>query len=89
MHPGGKRIACGDAAGALHLIQLVGLELASPIVSAVKRGKESIIYCPSCFQVHPLQQEWLGREVACPAFNCGSRMRVNPFVADSATVGKR
>ena len=89
MHPGGKRIACGDAAGALHLIQLVGLELASPIVSAVKRGEESIIYCPSCFQVHPLQQEWLGREVACPAFNCGSRMRVNPFVADSATVGKR
>jgi len=82
--PGGDRIVAGDTAGAIHLIELMGLSLGAPIVTAVRRDSQVHVRCPSCSRIFELRQDQLGKEITCPDINCKSRIRLNTFVADSA-----
>jgi hypothetical protein len=49
------------------------------IVTAVDFGQGLVIRCPSCAQLLPFQQEWLGQEIDCPREGCPGWMKVNPF----------
>jgi WD40 repeat protein len=84
LFPRGDRLITGDASGAVHLIELLGFDLAPPIITAVKRNGQADLRCPACSSVVGFKQEWLGKEITCPAHSCESHLRVNPFVADSA-----
>jgi hypothetical protein len=89
IYPRGDRLVAGDTGGAIYLIELLGIKLSSPVMTAVKRGEEITLCCPACFNVVKLEQEWLGMEIPCPVPNCGSQMRINPFVANSAFLNTR
>jgi hypothetical protein len=78
-HPGQAIIACGDAGGSFHLMDLVGSVMGSLVVSAVDGGDGPEVCCPVCRERYPSDDSWLGREVRCPA-QCGTRLRVNLFV---------
>jgi WD40 repeat protein len=80
-HPFLPRLACGDAGGALYLIDLVGIEYGPLVVTAVDRGGATKVRCPACWSEHPVQDGWLGLEIACPGPACTTRLRVNSFVA--------
>jgi hypothetical protein len=54
------------------------------VVTAVDLGNGPAVRCPVCFERHPLQQAWLGREMDCPGRTCHASLRVNPFVVRRA-----
>jgi hypothetical protein len=83
LHPWLPMAVCGDAAGTIYLIDLVGIGYGPIIVTAVDLGSGPAVRCPRCLKYLPLQESWLGREIDCPGQNCEARMRVNPFVAAS------
>ena len=66
MHPYLPRAACGDESGALHLVDLVGVEYGPIVVTGVEADGNRTLRCPRCW-------------VDCP--ECGLRLRVNPLVA--------
>ena len=79
-HPVRASVACGDAGGSVYLVDLVGIPLGPLVVTAVDLGNGPAVRCPACFELHPLQKEWLGRELECPGPACDTRLRINPFV---------
>ena len=74
-------IACGDEGGSVYLVDLVGISLGPIVVTAVDLGDGPTVRCPVCFEGHPLEEIWLGRELDCPGSACGARLRVNAFIA--------
>lgn len=80
MHAWLPLVACGDRGGNFYLLEPVGLEPGPVIVTAVDDGGGAVVVrCPRCRGAHPLQREWPGRAIACPA--CALELRVTPFVA--------
>jgi hypothetical protein len=87
-HPVRASVACGDAGGSVHLVDLVGITLGFLVVTAVYLGDGLAVRCPVCFELYPLQEAWLGRVVKCPGRACNARLRVNPFVAGRRVPGR-
>jgi WD40 repeat protein len=83
-HPHRASVACGDAGGAVYLVDLVGITLGPLIVTAVDLGDGPSVCCPVCLERHPFPETWLGRELYCPGVACHARLRVNSFVARRA-----
>jgi RNA polymerase subunit RPABC4/transcription elongation factor Spt4 len=81
--PRAARLLCGDVSGTLILVELHGIELGSPLVTAIDLGDGATVRCPACLAALPLVEEWRGREIACPQAGCGQAMRVSPLVARS------
>ena len=80
LHPLQPLSAFGDIGGNMYLVNLIGIKYKSIIVTAVDLGFGARVRCPACLTYLPLEQEWLGQEIACPEPGCDGRMRVNPFV---------
>jgi hypothetical protein len=67
--------------GGVYLIDLVGIDYGPIIVTAVDPGKGGpALRCPKCYQLHALDDAWLGEVIECPTPNCGLPLRVNPFI---------
>ena len=81
VHPSLPIAASGDQGGNLYFVDLVGIEYGPIIVTAVGRGGRRTVRCPKCWQVHPLDETWLGQVIDCPTPTCDLRLRVNPFFA--------
>ena len=64
----------------MYFADLVGVTMGPLVVTAVDLHDGPVIRCPVCFERYALQQDWLGREMNCPASACHARLRVNPFV---------
>jgi len=80
-HPYQASVACGDRGGSVYLVDLFGITVGPLVVTAVDLGSGPGVRCPVCFERHPLQEAWLGRELDCPGGTCHARWRVNPCVA--------
>jgi WD40 repeat protein len=78
--PNRPLIVCGDKAGNALLIEVQAVEWGPPITTPVDLGQGYVIRCPYCLTLVPLDESWLGREIECPAENCGGVWKVNPFL---------
>jgi hypothetical protein len=79
-HPYRASAAIGQTGGPVYHDDLLGVTTGPPVVTAVNPEDGPRIRCPVCFEQHPLQQAWLGREIDCPDEACDARLKVNPFV---------
>jgi len=80
LHPWLPRVVYGDSAGALHLIDLVGLRYGPIVVTPVDHGQGPTLTCPACRQEIPLPSGATGAVTPCPRAGCGLELRPNPFV---------
>ncbi len=86
LHPHRPMAVCGDHAGGVHLVDLEGMVYGPVFVTAVDapdRPGRPVILCPGCRNLVPGGVELLGTAVSCPSPGCGTRLRVNPFVAST------
>jgi WD40 repeat protein len=84
LHPTRPLAVCGDHAGNVHVIDLVGMEYGPPVITAIDAPDspgDPVILCPSCGVVMPESNRLLGTTSSCPG--CGIRLRINPFVAST------
>ncbi len=81
LHPHLPFAACGDESGSFYLVDLVGIEYGPIIVTTSHGGTGPTLRCPACHGIFPLEQSWLGAEMTCPNRECGTPLRVNPFIA--------
>jgi WD40 repeat protein len=77
LHPWKPIMACG---GGFHILELVGLEYESIIVTVTERMQRLDLLCPSCQTHHPINPSQLGTVLTCPTEGCGLRLKINPFV---------
>jgi WD40 repeat protein len=80
VHPFRLVLACGGEAF-FCLVEIGGVAIGPPIVTAADLGHGPVVHCPVCLASHPLQEQWLGQQIACPTPSCDGRLEVNPFVA--------
>ena len=73
-HPFEPRVACGDAAGRVHLEDIVGLEIGPLAVTAALT-----VRCPVCQRVFAIARDHFGIQATCPQPGCARRLRVNPL----------
>ena len=56
------------------------------IVTAMDLGNGPVVRCPWCGSAHDVTKErrtkWLGQKISCPNMDCGSPLKVNPFMVD-------
>jgi WD40 repeat protein len=80
LHPWLPRAVVGDADGAVHRVELEGIEYGAPIVTGVDLGQEGVVVrCPICWVAWPLDDLELGQENRCPGEDCRARLNVNLF----------
>jgi hypothetical protein len=72
-------IACGDVAGGVYILELVGISYGPIIVTAVNRERKLEVRCPACQKEHVINEEQLGKQMTCPTPGCGFRLKLNPF----------
>jgi WD40 repeat protein len=80
VHPWLPRIACGDEVGALHVVDLVGVEYGPIVVTATERAGQLTARCPACGYEERWDQGELGCVVSCRTAGCNLDLRINPFV---------
>lgn len=73
-------IVCGDRAGDLYLLEMVGFAYGPIIVTATEEDRGPIVRCPKCWAEHFLDRRLLGQVIDCPTPACELQLRVNPFV---------
>jgi hypothetical protein len=87
-HPHVPMAICGDDAGGVHLVDLVGVDYGPLVITAVDaddRPGDPVILCPKCRTLLPESQRLLGSTLACPGSACDVKLQINPFVASSPT----
>jgi WD40 repeat protein/tetratricopeptide (TPR) repeat protein len=67
-HPWRTRIAYGDHAGRVHVVEPAGLSSGPVVVTPLEEGGARRVRCPSCGAVRELTQDDLGSEHRC---SCG------------------
>jgi hypothetical protein len=60
--------------------ELIDIQYGPLVVTAIDHGAGPVLRCPACQDEHPLDEAWPGQVIDCPA-DCGTHLRVNPFVA--------
>ena len=80
LHPWLPRVAYGDSAGAVHRIDLVGLDYGPIVVTPVDHGHGPTATCPACHQEITLRSGSTGEVLICPGRGCGLLLRPNGFV---------
>jgi WD40 repeat protein len=86
LHPHVPMAICGDHAGGVHLVDLVGVDygpLAITPVDADDRPGDPVLLCPKCRTLLAESKNLLGTELTCPGGTCDAELRINPFVASS------
>ena len=83
MHPSEPRIVCGDEAGAVFIVELVGLKWGAPIVTAwhATSGSPLALGCSQCRTWSVIPKSALDSELPCP--NCGKPVQLNGFTIDA------
>jgi WD40 repeat protein len=89
MHPYLPRAVCGDRAGALNRVGLIGLEYGPIVVTARNAGQGPVVRCPACWCDHPVGYTDLGSVTPCPTPGCELEPRINPSVIAPARRGTR
>jgi WD40 repeat protein len=88
LHPSAPQIVCGEAGGAVYILESVGIEYGPIIVTAWRfttgsffRKQASLAFgCLHCHTWFKIPQSALGSEIPCP--NCGKPVRLNPFTVE-------
>ncbi len=79
------QIVCAEEdSGALDRLELVGVAYGPAIVTAAEEELGIMVRCPACQHRFPIDRAGLGNVIACPQADCGTLVRVNPFVVPSA-----
>jgi hypothetical protein len=81
-------VTCGDAAGSVHLVDLVRSTLGAIRVTAMDFANRPAVRLPASLERHPLQEPWLGRAPDRPRPACHARLLVSPFIAVWRTPGQ-
>jgi WD40 repeat protein len=82
LHHSEPVIACGDVAGGVYILELIGISYGPIIVTAVNRERKLEVRCPACQKDHVIKEEQLGGELTCPTPGCGLRLKINPFTIE-------
>jgi WD40 repeat protein len=85
LHPTAPQMVCGDAGGAVYILEIVGLQYGSIILTAwnftlrsLFRKPDSLAFgCPTCRTWSEISETTLGSEIPCPT--CGKPVRLNSF----------
>ena len=67
--------------GNVYMLELKGYEIKLIVITAIKDNKRLNALCRVCQQYFQVKRECLGSEISCP--NCGTALKVNPFVIES------
>ena len=89
LHPSKQMMACGDSAGGVYLLELVGIERRSIIVTAKKDAHGLVIRCPACQHVFQIEKDSLGSEISCPQKDCCTLLKINSFVIQELNLTQR
>ena len=84
LHPWKPLVVCGDSGGGIHLLDLIGVEYGSIIVTPATENESLAVRCPACQREHSISQEQLGGELTCLTTGCGVQLKINPFVIHKA-----
>lgn len=82
-HPSLPYLACGKGSN-LFLLDLVSLDYGPLVITAFDAGSGPSIQCPSCRQVFPIQETWLGTLIPCPGQGCTAQLQLNPGILKRA-----
>jgi hypothetical protein len=74
----GRRVAIGDAAGNLSVLEMAGLDPGPPVVTVFRRRGELSFRCVGCGAESPALESWLGAETDCP--RCAAAVALSRFV---------
>jgi len=85
--PLGEKLATGDGGGSVYILELIGFEIKSIIVTAAEENQGLVVRCPACQHCFQIIRDDLGSEITCP--DCGAALRVNPFIVSSTQMGKK
>jgi WD40 repeat protein len=77
-HPAGLLAVCGDLAGSVHFIEVLGLASGPPVVTAREAGDALSFRCPVCRRESRIVRTGLGQLTRCP--ECDAVLKLNPFV---------
>jgi len=80
VRPLSLQMVCSVKGGGFYKTEIIGLEYGATIVNATQREDGTEVRCPSCQKVINVSNEQLGGETTCPQVNCGTRLKINPFV---------
>ena len=83
-HPSKPMVLCGDAAGGVYPIDLVGIEYEPLFVTPILHAGALMLRCPSCLSVFPIEQRLRGKPITCPNAGCTQQLIVNRFVVSAA-----
>jgi WD40 repeat protein len=84
LHPHAPLALCGDHAGGVHVIDLVGVEYGPLPIAAIDaddRPGDPVILCPKCRSLLDDSARLLGTDLRCPG--CGVELRINARVAST------
>jgi WD40 repeat protein len=84
LHPWLPFVAYGDQLGMMNMVDLIGIEYRSLVVTSVDRGSGPSLRCPSCRHTFQLEDGWLGQVITCPQQGCSIRLKINRFVIQRA-----
>jgi WD domain, G-beta repeat len=81
IHPWRPFLACGDQAGNVSLIEILGIEYGPIVVTARERAERAglTVRCPRCRLQHHVDHAELGGEHRCPTPGCALPLRLNSF----------
>lgn len=80
LHPWLPRVVYGDAAGAVHLVDLIGLRYGPIIVTPVDHGRGPALTCPACGREVLPRSGSTGDVTPCRPAGCGLELRPTRFV---------
>ena len=79
-NPLGEILAATDSGGNVYMLELIGFETKSIVITAAEGNLGLEARCPSCQHLHPVTHDQLGAELTCPISSCGLRLKINPFL---------
>ena len=78
----GKRLAAGDSASNVYILELLDNVIGPIILIPKKRANKLIICCPACHKEHLIHETQLGCEMTCPTSGYVLQLKINTFVIE-------
>jgi WD40 repeat protein len=83
-HPWLPRLATADQLGNVSFLDLEDFEYGPLLVTTRDAGDGPAARCPVCRQTFAVSAAQPGAEITCPHADCGARLRLSPFVLQTA-----